>query len=123
VASLISTRLSARPAIRRAIRDRLKAALSRLTSVGSAWRARDVDKVTSGTITTKARLTSRGSRTTWTPPFTRAAATRPPTMDAAALSGWPSMAAATANGSVAPAAAAAASARAAEEPRPREMGI
>ena len=83
------------PAMSSAIRDRLNAALSRLTSAGSAWRARAVDSCTSGTITTNARLTSSGSRTTWTPPFTTAAATKPPTIDAAALSGWPSIAVAT----------------------------
>ncbi len=117
------TRLSANPAIRRAILDRLNAALSRLTSTGSAWRARAVDSVTSGTMTTKARLTSRGSRTARTPPLTLAAATRPPTVEAAALSGCPSIWAATASGSLAPAAAAAATARAADEPSPRAMGI
>ena len=74
-------------------------------------------------MTTKARLTSRGRRTACTPPFTRAAATRPPTMEAAALSGCPSIWAATASGSLAPAAAAAATARAADEPSPRAMGI
>ena len=74
-------------------------------------------------MTTKARLTSRGSRTACTPPFTRAAATRPPTIEAAALSAWPSIRAATARGSSAPAAAAAATARAADEPRPRAIGI
>ena len=52
-----------------------------------------------------------------------AEATRPPTTEAAALSGWPSIRAATASGSVEPAAAAAAAARAAEEPRPRPTGI
>src|SRR5665213_2428691 len=105
------------------MRDRLNDALSRLTSDGSAWRARAVDRVTSGTITTKARLTSRAKRTTWTPPRTIEAATKPPTIEAAALSGWPSMAVATDNGSLAPAAAAAATARAADEPRPRAMGM
>ena len=38
MASLIRTRLSARPAIRRAIRERLKAALSRVISLGRASR-------------------------------------------------------------------------------------
>ena len=123
MASLIRTRLSARPAISSAILERLKAALSRLTVSGRAWRARAVDRGASGTMATKARLTSRARRTAWTPPFTLAAATRPPTMEAAALSGWPSIWAATARGSLAPAAAAAATARAADEPRPRAMGI
>ena len=50
-------------------------------------------------------------------------ATRPPTTEAAALSGCPSIRAATASGSLEPAAAAAAAARAAEEPSPRPTGI
>ena len=51
------------------------------------------------------------------------AATRPPTTEAAAFSGWPSMRAATPSGSFDPAAAAAATARAAEDPRPRATGM
>ncbi len=51
------------------------------------------------------------------------AVTRPPKTLAAAFSGWPSYAAATAKGSSAPAAAAAAAASAAEEPSPRATGI
>ena len=74
-------------------------------------------------MTTKASDTSRGRRTARTPPLTSAAATRPPTAEAAAFSGWPSIRAATASGSSAPAAAAAATARAADEPSPRAMGI
>ena len=56
-------------------------------------------------------------------PPTVVAATSPPNTLAAAFSGCPSWAAATAKGSSAPAAAAAAAASAAEEPSPRATGI
>ena len=46
--------------------------------------------------------TSRGMRTARTAPRTVVAATRPPTTEAAAFSGWPSIRAATARGSVEP---------------------
>ena len=68
------------------------------------------------------RPASRGMRTARTAPRTVVAATRPPTTEAAAFSGWPSTRAATASGSRDPAAAAAATARAADEPEPARHG-
>ena len=78
-----------------------------------------VDSGRSGTSTTHANSSSKGSgEATGTGP-TMVAVTSPPTTEAAAFSGWPSTAAATCSGSAEPAAAAAAAASAAEDPRPR----
>ena len=98
-------------------------ASARPTCWGSAWRAWAVGRGRSGTMATNTSPASRGMRTARTAPRTRVAATRPPTTEAAAFSGWPSTRAATPRGSLEPAAAAAATARAAEDPSPRATGI
>ena len=105
------------------MRPRLKTASSRLSRSGSTPRASGVARFRSGTRATNSSASASGNAAWTGAPPTDVAATSPPNALAAAFSGCPSYAAATAKGSSAPAAAAAAAARAAEEPRPRATGI
>ncbi len=82
------------------MRPRLKTASVRLSTSGSTPRASGVARSRSGTMRTKDRSSLSGSAACTGLPSTVVAATRPPNALAAAFSGCPSYAAATAKGSV-----------------------